>query len=270
MLTRLLTAAAVLGAALVASAQKTTDYTPIEKTRYILQATGQVPGFRHLADTTGKPATNISTGNTVVVIGQASPRWVVIDYNYLTFYIPQQALGLKGATVLAIDEASKAPLPRATETGLIAYSEVVPVAGASKNELYARGKVWFAKWFTSAQNVIQADDKEAGLLIGKAWSQVYVENMSTMVDTRLWYTVTLNFKDGRYKYEISDFMFQTEPSTTYPDQPKVPAEAAVTTTQKSTTAAKWAQHHRQALIQAALNNTLAMRTGMSTPATGDW
>jgi Domain of unknown function (DUF4468) with TBP-like fold len=252
----------------LASAQKVSDYTPIEKAPYTAVMT--MPGFRHLADTSGKAATTISSGSPVTVIGQASPKWAVIERNYLTFYVPQAALGLRGIDALTTEARIKEPLPHNPDTGSISYAEVVQMPGASKNELYARGKVWFARAFNSAQNVIQADDKEAGILVGKAFNTVYLENLGQLVPTRVWYTVALTFKDGRYKQEISDFKFQTEPSATYPEQPVISAEQAVAGTQKDGKPTTWASRHRRALVGVAAANALAIQAGMKSSTGTDW
>ncbi len=90
----------------------------------------------------------------------------------------------------------------------IIFSEVVPVEGVSKEELYNRAKIWFTTSYNSANDVLQMDDKENGQIIGKAVitynSSLY--NASEHFDGSINYTIKVLIKDGRYKYEISNFI----------------------------------------------------------------
>ena len=54
--------------------------------------------------------------------------------------------------------------------------------------------------------------RKSGVLVGKGWERIYIENLGFTIPEKLWYTVTLTFKDGRYKQDISDFMFEMEPN----------------------------------------------------------
>lgn len=93
------------------------------------------------------------------------------------------------------------------DTDKLNYTEVVAVEGASKDELYNRAKLWFAKAFNSADAVIQMDSKEDGQLVGKALLQYKPTILSASEQTKgpVRYTVSIFVKDGRYKYEITDF-----------------------------------------------------------------
>ena len=88
-----------------------------------------------------------------------------------------------------------------------AITEVVPVEGASKTELYNRAKLWFAKTFKSAKDVIQLDDKENGQIIGNgaisysAPAGIPGYNFSGY----FYFTVTVEVKDNRFKYTFENF-----------------------------------------------------------------
>ena len=90
-------------------------------------------------------------------------------------------------------------LPIDSTTHLITYSEVVKVDG-NKDELYSRAREWFAKTYNSAQSVIQMDTKDK--IVGKALMQVYYKGGDFGYIN---YTVSIYLKDGKYKYEITDF-----------------------------------------------------------------
>ena len=86
--------------------------------------------------------------------------------------------------------------------GKVYYSGIVPVKDVSADKLYIRARSWVAKAFVNSQKVIQMEDKEAHKLILKG---------SGIISNRGHYffcTITIQAKDGRYRYEISDFIFQ--------------------------------------------------------------
>ena len=56
--------------------------------------------------------------------------------------------------------------------GKVDYTEVVHVDSVSKNELYARAKLWLVDTYKSSINVIQLEDKENGEIIGKGFSEI--------------------------------------------------------------------------------------------------
>lgn len=110
-------------------------------------------------------------------------------------------------------------------TNKIDYQGVQRVDGVSKDELYIRAREWFAKTFVSAQAVIQMDDKEAGKIIGKGVARSSFVMLLTPVSYTLYYTVSITVKDGRYRYEITDFMAQGDPSKYNYSPVKVPLDA---------------------------------------------
>jgi hypothetical protein len=98
-------------------------------------------------------------------------------------------------------------LPIDSATSKITYSEVVFVDSlTNKNELFLRAREWFAKTYKSSMNVIQMEDKENGKIVGKASMQVYHKlGGSNYPSGYINYTIFVYIKDGRYKYEITDF-----------------------------------------------------------------
>lgn len=99
------------------------------------------------------------------------------------------------------------PMPFPTVDGKINFSEVVHVDGASKDDLYERAKIWFANAFVSSNSVIQLDNKEGGLIMGKG---VVVQKDKHW--GKSWkFTIKLQMKDGRYKVEIYDLYYSFVP-----------------------------------------------------------
>lgn len=101
------------------------------------------------------------------------------------------------------------------ENGKIIYTEVVTADDKSQDELYASAREWFAKTYNSANNVIQMEDKESGKLVGKALSDVYHKGLGMRHPSgNIRYTIAVSVKDGRYKYEITDFYHTGETNAT--------------------------------------------------------
>jgi hypothetical protein len=97
------------------------------------------------------------------------------------------------------------------ENGNLNYNEVIQVDSIKKDELYLRSKQFFVDVFKSAKDVIQMDDKEAGVVVGKGFNDIYIKVMGIATSIQMWYTIKIQSKEGRYKYEIYDIYFKSYP-----------------------------------------------------------
>lgn len=110
-----------------------------------------------------------------------------------TFFLTSSTFGQKDTPNFPIDSL----------TAKIVYSDVIHVDTlAKKQELFSKVREWFAKAYKSSTNVIQMEDKESGKIVGKALMQVYYKNRP---NGYINYTLSIQVKDGRYKYEVTDF-----------------------------------------------------------------
>lgn len=97
------------------------------------------------------------------------------------------------------------------------YTEVVQVEGKTAQQLYTSAREWFAKTFVSANDVIQMEDPTSGKIIGKGSNHIaegYVvgKGIATIFTTMDWYpnyTLKIEVKDGRYKYELTDIKIKS-------------------------------------------------------------
>lgn len=82
------------------------------------------------------------------------------------------------------------------------YSEVIEIPNNTANQLYSSAKEWFAITFKSANNVIQLDDPIEKKIVGKGIKEPewVVKNISE--NLKVYFTLIVQFKDGRYKYDI--------------------------------------------------------------------
>ena len=110
-------------------------------------------------------------------------------------------------------------VPIDSATNKITYSKVVWVdSSLLKLELFSRAREWFAKAFKSSNNVIQMEDKENGKIVGKGLTQVYCKSLGgDRKSGFINFTLSIYIKDGRYKYEITDFYHSGQPELNIPD-----------------------------------------------------
>ncbi len=97
-------------------------------------------------------------------------------------------------------------LPIDEETQLITYSSVVDAQG-SKYLLFDKAFRWFHSYYKNPTNVVREKNKEAGEINGIGRFKIMnppgkkgPQTMGGIVN----YKISINFKDGRYKYEISN------------------------------------------------------------------
>lgn len=96
----------------------------------------------------------------------------------------------------------------------IVYNEVVQQKGAP-GTLYDKALAWANKFYKSPSNVLRTKDRGKALLIAKSRFYIYYTDPKKGTKTRtktIEYILTFNFKDGRYRYEVTDIVFK---STSY-------------------------------------------------------
>ena len=86
----------------------------------------------------------------------------------------------------------------------------------SKSQIYSDTKLFIAEFWKSAQDVIQNDDKEAGIILIKGSTRVMGVNHSLNVfNYRYNYTVTFRMKENRYKITIDNVYCDKAYATNY-------------------------------------------------------
>lgn len=105
-----------------------------------------------------------------------------------------------------------AQMPIDTATHKYQYREVLK-AEASKDDLYSRARQWFVVNYKDASEVLQIQDKESGLLVGKGFLTVNFQGGQRKV----YHTITIECKEGRYRLTITDFTLKF--SSAYSEKP---------------------------------------------------
>ena len=94
------------------------------------------------------------------------------------------------------------------------YEDIIDVQGVSKEELFLRAKFWFAESYNGynalfqLENNLQLEDEENGVIIGHAAMKYEPSYLVGNQMTRgiITYMIKLSTKEGRYRYEITDFL----------------------------------------------------------------
>lgn len=93
--------------------------------------------------------------------------------------------------------------------GLITYEGVGKLDGASSGELYDRALDWVKGYYKNAMEKLRKQERENGEMEIFARFPVFAYDKKGVKTTSqaglLQYTMTLQFKDGRYKYTITKF-----------------------------------------------------------------
>lgn len=72
---------------------------------------------------------------------------------------------------------------------------VIEVSGKTTDELYVGSREWMAKTFQSSKAVIEYEDKEAGIVVGKGYAKIF----KNIVKIDTWFTFTVEVKDGKVR-----------------------------------------------------------------------
>ncbi len=84
------------------------------------------------------------------------------------------------------------------------YSDVVYVNSTyTKNELFATAKNWDLSTFKSTGNIIQSENKDAGIIIANG--SCPIKATKNVPESRINFAFKIEVRHGRFKYWIYDF-----------------------------------------------------------------
>lgn len=98
-------------------------------------------------------------------------------------------------------------MPTPTDKPMENIIEVVEIQGYKKDKLFEASKVWVAKSFRSANNVIQYQDQASGTIIGKGNISFPCEGFidcGAFGKDRVNFTIQIDTKDDRARVSIYD------------------------------------------------------------------
>jgi hypothetical protein len=109
-----------------------------------------------------------------------------------------------GLIPFSLFSQGSAKVPVDAKTGLIAYQEVVPENG-SQDELYIRAIEWINANYKNPADVSRVRNRESGVIELLHRFEIFDEKDGTKVLAgTVNYTLSLEFKPGRYRYTISE------------------------------------------------------------------
>jgi len=88
------------------------------------------------------------------------------------------------------------------QDGRISYIEVVTLKDIPQGELYSRALLWYRSNFRAAEDVISRAVKEEGVIIARCSIPVTYKQLD---GGSVLFTLTLECRDGRYRYQFTDF-----------------------------------------------------------------
>ncbi len=101
-------------------------------------------------------------------------------------------------------------LPMDAETNLVSYNGVVDATGVTQKEMYARAIKWVKEYYPIPSSVFQVQDSINMKIVckGKFDAKRTLKNGTQQTGERILYNLTIQFKEGRYKYEITKVLIQ--------------------------------------------------------------
>ncbi len=80
------------------------------------------------------------------------------------------------------------------------FSQIITVAGKTKDELFVSAASWFVDSFKDSKSVLEISDKQSGLLKGKYTTEV-AQGLTSMIIESI---ITVETKDGKVRLTISN------------------------------------------------------------------
>jgi hypothetical protein len=93
----------------------------------------------------------------------------------------------------------------------IEYSGVVKYDTAYTSDfIFKNARQWMIDNYKPDKNVLLAEDKEAGYIIGQGYFEVDINPVALLTtNSRIWFTVSIEIKEGRYRYRFYDIFYET-------------------------------------------------------------
>lgn len=85
------------------------------------------------------------------------------------------------------------------DNGNLTYTKIIDSLNMDKNSIYQRAINYFIYNYSSANAVIQSQDKEAGIIVGKGnYPNVHIGvNIVSTITVNTWHILRVDIKDGR-------------------------------------------------------------------------
>jgi hypothetical protein len=111
------------------------------------------------------------------------------------------------ASMLSAQTYTMPELPIDSNSNLVSYEGIVEMPKLDKDQLYNKAMDWSKEFFSSPSAFYTLRDPEKGKIEGKGRFNLWqdVKGQRTRSSKLIKYTLTLWFKDGKYRYRITKF-----------------------------------------------------------------
>jgi hypothetical protein len=113
--------------------------------------------------------------------------------------------------VVLLKSQTEINIPVCEKTGNVFYEKVIQVPDKSKDLIYIKIKQWIPLQFRTAKDVIEADDKNNGVIVLKGASDVTIETGFGNVVRAMFFTISVYIRDERFKIEVSNIYYENYP-----------------------------------------------------------
>lgn len=123
---------------------------------------------------------------------------------------------------LSLTVYAQSVMPIDSAKGLVSYTAIVSAPGATQAQLYGRALVWLASLPVSP-NDPTVKDATSGIIVAHVGVPFVNGTGMARMPCTLWREVRIQVKDGRAKYDMTNFQCQLYAPT--PGQPSQPTKA---------------------------------------------
>lgn len=107
--------------------------------------------------------------------------------------------------------------------GKVTYTGVSPRDSLTADQLYLYTRRWVVDQYKSGKDVTQMDDPANKEVIARGWfPALWNVTFYAPTEIQVWHTISIQCRDGRFKYEVTDFSikwFVGAPYSTWYDSP---------------------------------------------------
>ena len=93
------------------------------------------------------------------------------------------------------------------------YQKIVSVEGVGADDLYSRAREWFVESFADSESVLEIEDSDSHVLMGKGMfnyrSCIFSGTVKGGYAGRIRFTIRVETKDGRARLTLSQFTHET-------------------------------------------------------------
>lgn len=100
-------------------------------------------------------------------------------------------------------------LPKDQE-GKVHFTKIIASNDLSQEQIYNKTKLFFINNFNSSKDVIQLDDKENSIIIGKGNTTINIQSGKYTVPITMTFTIKIESKNNKCKVDVYNLVYNNE------------------------------------------------------------